>query len=74
MKRKLTPYELEAVRSLANALPISERDQILSDINRADVEEVTPDGSRIQFHIAGYIRPTYHGQHPLSWRGNGQGC
>lgn len=69
MKRKLISLELEAIRSLASVLMAPERDQLMHDINQADVEEVTPDGSRIQFHIDGYARPAYRGQHLFASEG-----
>jgi hypothetical protein len=67
--RKLTSAEAAAIQSIANSLPATDRDQLLSDMDEAPVRDVTPDGSRVQFFISGYSRPTYRGQHAIGSEG-----
>jgi hypothetical protein len=40
----------------------SERDQLLSDLDRCSVNEAVPDGSILSFDIDGYQRPTEPGR------------
>lgn len=44
--------------------------QLLSDIDVATAEDVTSDGSRVMFHLAGYHRPPYRGQHSFGVEGS----
>lgn len=67
--RELTPQERQAIQSLVQGMQPNQRDQLLRDIDSCRVEEATPDGSRLVFHIAGYDRPPYHGQHPYQVEG-----
>jgi hypothetical protein len=61
--RRLTELEREALFTLANEVgKDGEREQLLSDLKHCVVEEASPDGSRVIFHIDGYQRPPYRGQ------------
>jgi hypothetical protein len=62
--RTLSEGEHKAVLALsAKFLSDREREQLIVDIENCLVEEVVPDGSRLRFHIRGYQRPEYRGQH-----------
>ncbi|WP_157006715.1 DUF6984 family protein [Luteibacter yeojuensis] len=61
--RRLTELERKALFALANAVgKDDEREQLMSDLEHCFVEEASPDGSRVVFHIDGYQRPPYRGQ------------
>jgi len=61
--RRLSELEKEALFALAKAVGRDdEREQLISDLDHCLVEEASPDGSRIVFHIDGYQRPPYRGQ------------
>lgn len=61
--RKLTDAEHAALLLMIQRLPQEQRQQVMSDLEVCSVEEVTPDGSRLQIYIPGYDRPPYRGQH-----------
>lgn len=61
--RPLNLLERKAIFALANEVgKTDEREQLLWDLDHCLVEEASPDGSRVVFHIEGYHRPTYEGQ------------
>lgn len=62
--RALTEPERHAILALAAELGSDEeRQQLLTDLIGCSVEERVPDGSLLEFSIAGYPRPVGHGQH-----------
>lgn len=63
MLRSVTPEERNLIRRVALRLSPEERDRLLADLERAHAEAAVADGARISFHIAGYARPVYRGQH-----------
>lgn len=61
--RPLTDLERKAVSALANEVGSDEvRNQLLLDLEHSLVEAVSPDGSRLMFHVRGYERPPHRGQ------------
>lgn len=61
--RKLTNFEYKAVSAMAEEVGSDEeREQLLLDIQNCAVEDASPDGSRLIFHIEGYQRPPHRGQ------------
>lgn len=69
--RRLTALESKALFRMANEVgKDDERDQLMDDLGHCLVQEESPDGSRVIFHIEGYRRPPYHGQD--SFRGKDQ--
>jgi hypothetical protein len=69
MKRSLTEIEKSIIRQIAERLPFNKQHQLLDDLSRSQAEPVTPDGARIVFHISGYQRPPYRGQHSFGVEG-----
>ena len=69
MIRPLTENERQALRMLVQGLNPDERSRLLADIETSSVEEVTDDASRLLFHLAGYQRPKYRGQHAYAVEG-----
>ena len=72
MSRLLTRLERELIGQFADRVDNEQREQLLQDASRAMAETVADDGSIIRFHIAGYERPPYRGQHPLPVEGTVQ--
>ena len=69
MKRSLTQIEKSIIRQIAERLPSNKQHQLLDDLSRSQAEPVTPDEARIIFHISGYQRPPYRGQHSFGVEG-----
>lgn len=67
--RKLTAGERTAIEALAARLSTDARKQLLLDLEDSSVDSVTPDGSRLRFHIPNYERPAYRGQHAYDAEG-----
>lgn len=67
--RPLTSEEKALIVGFASKLGDDQRTQLLEDLGRASANLGTPDGSRVVFEIAGYMRPIYCGQHPFSVEG-----
>jgi hypothetical protein len=63
MLRNLTDGEASFIRAVADMLNSAQRAQLLSDLALARAEEILHDASLIRFHLAGYERGDYHGQH-----------
>jgi len=61
MRFALLPIEKAAIVRIAERLSESRRVQLLRDLENATVEVISPE--RTIFHIAGYQRPPYEGQH-----------
>lgn len=61
--RPLTYEERTLIANFASRLKEGQRTQLLEDLENASAELGNPDGSRVQFEIAGYERPPYLGQH-----------
>ncbi len=74
MKRELTQSERTVITRVAERLPVYKREQLLDDLAHASAEAVTPDGSRVIFHIRGYERPPYRGQHSFGVQGELVDC
>ncbi|MBC7752382.1 MAG: hypothetical protein H7Z73_11830 [Candidatus Saccharibacteria bacterium] len=63
MMRKLSDLEIRAMLLAANSVRDSaQREQLISDLQNSTVEEQS-NGEIITFHIQGYSRPEYTGQH-----------
>jgi hypothetical protein len=69
MKRLLTKAEHDLIRLVADKLPADQRKQLLDDAIHATAESAVQDGSRVLFHIQGYERPPYRGQHSFGVQG-----
>ncbi|WP_408495205.1 DUF6984 family protein [Paraburkholderia sediminicola] len=69
MLRELTDGERAFVRGIASRLDAKEREELLSDLERARAEPTLDDGSLILFHIEGYQRPPHIGQHTFPFEG-----
>jgi len=67
--RPLTSEEWRLIACFASRLHDTERAKLLDDLGSASATSGTPDGSRVVFHIAGYERPRYQGQHPFGVEG-----
>jgi hypothetical protein len=62
--RQLSEAETSVLTLLGNEIdPDSVRVQFLLDLEHCLVTEGSDDGSRVLFHIEGYERPPYRGQH-----------
>lgn len=61
--RHLTIEEKALIADFANKLDEAERMQLLQDLRNASATPGSPDCSRVMFHISGYERPVYQGQH-----------
>jgi hypothetical protein len=70
MPRPLTDIEKSVISQIAARLPEGpRRQQLMADMENATAEPATEDGSRIVFHIRGYQRPKYEGQHSFGVEG-----
>jgi hypothetical protein len=69
MKRPLTSHEQELIYRFAERLSDPQRRRLLQDAADATAETINADGSIIRFHLAGYERPPYRGQHSLPVEG-----
>jgi hypothetical protein len=69
MNRPLTKGERVLIAHIGTKLGGSEGAQLLADLENASAVSATEDSSRIQFNIAGYVRPPYKGQHPYGIEG-----
>lgn len=69
MTRPLTPQERELIDRIADRLDERQRRQLLDDATVATAEAVNDDGSIIRFHLEGYDRPPYRGQHAVPVEG-----
>jgi len=69
MRRQLVPQEREAIQSIASLLDEGPRSRLLDDLALASAEVLNDDGSIVRFHLDGYVRPPYRGQHPLPVEG-----
>jgi hypothetical protein len=67
--RPLTLEEKTLIADFADKLDEAERMQLLEDLRNASATVSCPDGSRVVFHITGYERPLYRGQHPFGVEG-----
>jgi uncharacterized protein DUF6984 len=68
--RGLTDAERRVISLIAERLPSdTRRQQLLADMANAMAEDENVDGSRIVFHINGYQRPPYKGQHSFGVAG-----
>jgi hypothetical protein len=67
--RSPSDNEMQLIARIAEKLAPDERAQLLADAANATVESVVPDESRLIFHIAGYRRPSYDGQHSYGAEG-----
>ncbi len=63
MIRNLFDVEKKAIVAMSQSLKPILRQRLLADLEGAQVEAVTKDGSRLLFHIVGYEREKYQGQH-----------
>ena len=61
--RHLTATEHGLVAALVAKLDEAMRLRVLQDLESSFVEDDLPDKSRLVFHIRGYERPVYKGQH-----------
>jgi len=69
MLRDLTEDEVSFIRSVADMLEADRRRCLLSDLSLAKAEEILDDASLIRFHLAGYERGKYNGQHTYPFEG-----
>jgi hypothetical protein len=69
MTRPLTHHERELIDRVAGYLREPQRGRLLDDAAVATAETVNTDGSIVRFHLAGYDRPAYRGQHALPVEG-----
>jgi hypothetical protein len=60
--RPLTNQERQLLSHLAEKLEEPARSRLIADVQAAEVESASEDGSRLLFHINGYERPPYKGQ------------
>lgn len=67
--RKPTLHERRIVLAIANLLVEKDRQQLLADLSDSTITNETADGSRRVFHIPGYQRPLYRGQHSYNVEG-----
>jgi hypothetical protein len=63
MLRDLTEGEISFIRSVANRLNPAARDMLLADLSLARAEEMLDDASLMRFHLTGYERGKFCGQH-----------
>jgi hypothetical protein len=65
--RSLTKEELMLIKLFSEKLDKDQKAQLLTDVKKACAEVVTEDGGTIiYFHIDGYQRPEYRGQHVIA--------
>jgi hypothetical protein len=69
MMRPVTAPEREAVILLASVLDEVTRRRIRDDLECASAEDEVEDKSRVIFHLKGYSRGQYVGQHPYAVEG-----
>lgn len=70
VRRELTDAEKRVISVIAERLPSGpRREQLLADMTNAVAEDENAEGSRIVFHIRGYQRPPYRGQHSFGVAG-----
>jgi len=63
MMRKLSDLEYRAMLLIASSVKdLAQREQLVSDLKKSAVEEHS-NGEILAFHIQGYSRPEYTGQH-----------
>lgn len=63
MKRKLSELEYRAMLLMANSVKdLAQREQLISDLKSSAVEDRV-NGEILAFHIQGYSRSEYTGQH-----------
>jgi hypothetical protein len=67
--RPLTNDERGLIEAIVDALPTSLRRLVALDLGSSMIEQVNPGRSRFVFHIDGYERPAYRGQHPVPVEG-----
>lgn len=72
--RELSDGERRALVDLSTGMSDDERARFLADIQHCRVSEATADGSRLSFHIPGYERPPYLGQHAYTVGGTVRDC
>ena len=72
MTRPLTDHERRFVQQVAERLDQHDRNQLLQDAAVASAETINADGSIVRFHLAGYRRPLYRGQHAVPAEGTMQ--
>lgn len=65
MTRPLTRQERELIDRIAERLDERQRKRLLDDAAVALAETINDDGSIIRFHLEGYKRPPYRGQHAV---------
>jgi hypothetical protein len=63
--RPLEQHERELIDRIAERLDERQRRQLLEDAGVATAETINDDGSIIRFHLQGYERPPYRGQHAI---------
>lgn len=69
MLRPLTNNEIALITGVAHRLDDEARVKLLGDLAIAKAEVTLPDGSMIRFHLAGYQRAPYTGQHLYPFEG-----
>lgn len=69
MTRPLTRRERELINRIAERLDEKQRRQLLDDAEAATAEAVNADSSIVRFHLKGYERPPYRGQHTVPVEG-----
>src|SRR5262245_2500498 len=63
--RPLKRHERELIDRIAERLDERQRRQLLEDADVATAETINDNGSIIRFHLQGYERPPYRGQHAI---------
>lgn len=61
--RPLAEHERQLIQLFAAHLDDNRRQQLLADLSNASIAEERAGGACLVFHIEGYIRPPYRGQH-----------
>jgi hypothetical protein len=72
MTRPLTRLERELIDRFADRMDEPLRRRLLEDAAVATAETVNDDGSIVRFHLQGYERPAYRGQHVFPVEGTVQ--
>lgn len=65
MTRPLNSTERRLIQAFAERVDPPASEQLLRDLELASAEAVLPDGSIVRFHLDGYVRPPYRGQHTI---------